>query len=90
MDFRPPAKRALNTMPCRLEMISVTDDDGDLGNLLRDPLTRLVMKSDGVTEETMIALMTELRRTLAARQNRMRSKQSTEPRVEPIPELEML
>jgi hypothetical protein len=37
-------------------------------DLLRDPLIRLVMKSDGVTEQEMIALMDQLRRAQAARE----------------------
>jgi hypothetical protein len=39
-------------------------------DLLRDPLIRLVMKSDGITEQEMIALMDQLRRALAAREDR--------------------
>jgi DNA invertase Pin-like site-specific DNA recombinase len=42
-------------------------------DLLRDPLIRLVMESDGVTEQEMIALMDQLRRALAARERRIRS-----------------
>ena len=45
-------------------------------DLLRDPLIRLVMKSDGVTELEMIALMDQLRRALAARECHMRSAAS--------------
>ena len=37
-------------------------------DLLRDPLIRLVMESDGVTEQEMIAVMDQLRRALAARE----------------------
>ena len=40
-------------------------------DLLRDPLIRLVMKSDGVTQSEMIALMDQLRRALAAREDRI-------------------
>lgn len=43
-------------------------DDAALARLLRDPLIRLVMDSDGVTEQAMIALMQQLRRSLATRE----------------------
>jgi hypothetical protein len=43
-----------------------TDDMG-LAHLLRDPLIRLVMRSDGVTDEAMTALVMQVRRSLAAR-----------------------
>jgi hypothetical protein len=43
-------------------------------DLLRDPLIRLVMESDGVTEPEMIALMDQLCRALAAREGRMFSE----------------
>ena len=36
-------------------------------SLLQDPLVRLVMQSDGVTEQAMIAVLEQLRRSLAAR-----------------------
>jgi len=39
-------------------------------SLLADPLIRLVMASDGVTEQAMIALIDQLRRSLAARARR--------------------
>lgn len=42
-------------------------------DLLRDPLIRLAMESDGVTEREMIALMDQLRRVLAAREGYIRS-----------------
>jgi hypothetical protein len=45
-------------------------------DLLRDPLVRLVMASDGVTEQEMIAVMDQLRQTLAARDAHMRWVQS--------------
>lgn len=45
-------------------------------DLLQDPLTRLVMASDGVTEEEMIRLFTQLQRCLAARQRETRLLQS--------------
>jgi hypothetical protein len=42
-------------------------------DLLRDPLIRLVMKSDGVTEQEIVAVMDQLHRVLAAREDRGRS-----------------
>jgi hypothetical protein len=39
---------------------------------LRDPLIRLVMNSDGVTEEAMIGVLRQLRHDLAARERRTR------------------
>ena len=36
-----------------------------LANLIRDPLIRLVMKSDGVTEQAMMALIHQVRDALA-------------------------
>lgn len=47
------------------------DDDWD-DDVLRDPLIRLVMQSDGVTEEVMIGVMQRLRHDLAARELRGR------------------
>jgi len=44
-----------------------TDCDVRFGDLLRDPLIRLMMASDGVTEQDMIALRDQVRRGLAAR-----------------------
>jgi hypothetical protein len=38
--------------------------------MLRDPLIRLVMKSDGITEQEMLAVIDRLRRILAAREAR--------------------
>jgi hypothetical protein len=52
------------------------DDEVSIANLLRDPLIRLVMKSDGVTEQDMIAVMDQLRRSLKAREGDMRSVKS--------------
>jgi hypothetical protein len=45
-----------------------SDDEAGLNSLLRDPLIRLVMDSDGVTEQAMIALVEQVRRSLAARE----------------------
>jgi hypothetical protein len=45
-------------------------DDEALNSLLRDPLIRLAMQSDGVTEQAMIAVIEQLRRSLAARASR--------------------
>jgi len=43
------------------------DCEARFGDLLRDPLIRLVMESDGVTDRDMIALRDQVRRVLAAR-----------------------
>jgi hypothetical protein len=40
-------------------------------DLLRDPLIRLVMESDGVTEQALIALVEQVRLSLAARERSM-------------------
>ena len=42
-------------------MRSESDDNGAFESMLRDPLIRLVMDSDGVTDEAMIALINHLR-----------------------------
>jgi len=39
-----------------------------VADLLQDPLTRLVMDADGVTESAMIALVDKIRRTLQERE----------------------
>jgi hypothetical protein len=44
-----------------------SDAEFGLANLMRDPLIRLVMKSDGVTEQAMMALMDQVRRSLTLR-----------------------
>jgi hypothetical protein len=49
-------------------MYAGTDDKLKFPDLLRDPLIRLVMESDGVTKQEMIAVMHQLRRALAARE----------------------
>ena len=59
--------------------VGLNDDEG-LNGLLRDPLIRLVMQSDGVTEQAMIAVIEQLRRSLAARVASARIDYST-PRV---------
>ena len=48
-------------------MCAGSDDAGEWACLLRDPLIRLVMRSDGVTDQAMIEVMTRLRRSLADR-----------------------
>ena len=48
-------------------MCAGSNDDEGLNSLLRDPLIRLVMQSDGVTEQAMIDVVDQLRRSLAAR-----------------------
>jgi hypothetical protein len=47
---------------------AASDNKVALACLLRDPLIRLVMDSDGVTEQAMIALLDQVRRSLAARE----------------------
>jgi len=47
--------------------------------MLRDPLIRLVMDSDGVTELEMIAVMDQLRHALAAREARMHHRKNWHP-----------
>jgi hypothetical protein len=49
-------------------MCAGSDDDVVLTGLLRAPLIRLVMESDGVTERAMIALVERVRQSLAARE----------------------
>jgi len=44
------------------------DYDMTFASLLHDPLIRLVMASDGVTEDAMIELMTQVRQSIAARE----------------------
>jgi hypothetical protein len=43
-----------------------------LAGLLRDPLIRLVMKSDGVSEQAMVALIDQLRSNLQEREATMK------------------
>jgi hypothetical protein len=43
------------------------DGNVEFADILRDPLIRLMMDSDGVTEDAMVALMDQLSRALAAR-----------------------
>jgi hypothetical protein len=52
-----------------LEGIVCVGSDGEVGltSMLRDPLIRLMMHSDGVTERAMLALVEQVRRSLAAR-----------------------
>jgi hypothetical protein len=50
-------------------MCGVSDGKLRFPDLLRDPPIRLVMASDGVTEQGMIALVDRLRRTLATRES---------------------
>lgn len=40
-----------------------SDNDGRLASLLRDPLIKLMMKSDGVTEQAVIALIDQVCRS---------------------------
>jgi len=56
-------------------MCAGSDDRLQFASMLRDPLIRLVMDSDGVTEQEMIAVMDQLLRALTAR-GRMRRVKS--------------
>jgi len=49
-------------------MCAATDVDTKLDDLLRDPLIRLVMRSDGVTKREMVVLVRDVRRALAVRE----------------------
>ena len=57
-------------------MCAGQNDEMRFPDLLRDPLIRLVMESDGVTEQEMNGVMDQLRRALAARECHMRSAAS--------------
>jgi hypothetical protein len=48
-----------------------SDDEVGLTGLLRDPLIRLVMESDGVTEQAMIALVEQMSRSLVVHERSM-------------------
>ncbi len=88
---RPKMLSNITPESCAAPLAGVArEDEAAFGNLLRDPLIRLVMKSDGVTEEAMIALMTQLRRSLAERQSRTRSMQSVKPGLEAALQPEMV
>jgi hypothetical protein len=54
-------------------MCPASKNDRGVNELLQDPLIRLVMDSDGVTEQAMIGVLEHLRIALAAR------KQHSEP-----------
>jgi hypothetical protein len=49
-------------------MCPTSKNERSVNELLRDPLIRLVMDSDGVTEQAMIGVLEHLRIALAARQ----------------------
>ena len=51
-------------------MCAGSDDRLQFASMLRDPLIRLVMDSDGVTEQEMIAVMDRLLRDLTGREVR--------------------
>jgi hypothetical protein len=55
-------------------MCAETDCEATFGDLLRDPLIRLVMASDGVTDRDMVALRDQVRRALAARTSSIRTQ----------------
>ena len=48
-------------------MCAASKNERGVIDLLQDPLIRLVMDSDGVTEQAMIAILENLRIALAAR-----------------------
>ena len=50
------------------------DERLTLGTLLEDPMIRLVMASDGVSEQEMRSLMLRMRRVLSARSTRMETR----------------
>jgi hypothetical protein len=54
-------------------MCAGQNDEMRFPDLLRDPLIRLVMESDGVTEQEMNGVMDQLRRALVERECRRRS-----------------
>lgn len=64
-------KRAANLLPHNVRRFIVCarwfEQDGSPGMIL-DPLIRLVMKSDGVTEEALTALMDQVRQSLRGRE----------------------
>jgi hypothetical protein len=62
-----------------------SDDEAGFCSLLRDPLIRLVMDSDGVTEQAMIALVEQVRWSLAARERQMSMDCVAVPTEEPPP-----
>jgi len=47
-----------------------------LNGMLCDPLIRMVMQSDGVTEDDMSALLSRVKATLAARQGQEQARRS--------------
>jgi hypothetical protein len=65
----------------RLNVRGRPDDNSALAILLRDPLIRLVMNSDGVTENAMIAVMDQLSRSLAARKSQTSFLTSRQPAI---------
>ena len=57
-------------------MCPTSKNERSVNELLRDPLIRLVMDSDGVTEQAMIGVLEHLRIALAARkQHVVRARQ---------------
>jgi hypothetical protein len=68
-------KRAANLLPHKFRRFIVCarwfEQDGSPGMVL-DPLIRLVMKSDGVTEQALTALMDQVRQSLAEREGHAR------------------
>ena len=69
IEYRLPLpSKAVEAIVC-----SEPDDDRGFEGLLQDPLIRLVMDSDGVTDEAMIALLDQLRRSATVRDDRIGS-----------------
>ena len=56
-------------------MCPTSKNERNVNELLRDPLIRLVMDSDGVTEQAMIGVLEHLRIALAARKQHVRARQ---------------
>ena len=74
MDVQQTLERPRNDRP----IMAARGAQASFDDLLRDPLTRLVMASDGVTEEDMIALLSQLQRSLARRRAGTGPMQSAE------------
>ena len=56
-------------------MCPTSKNERSVNELLRDPLIRLVMDSDGVTEQAMLGVLEHLRIALAARKQHVRACQ---------------
>ena len=60
-------------------------NERSVNKLLRDPLIRLVMDSDGVTEQAMIGVLEHLRIVLAARQGPSGWRRSRSASTQEVP-----